>query len=265
MYTVIIKNKIRKFSLEEKILKLKKRNYKNAEKILKKSKQEIKYLSNDFLMDRKICLSIKCNKIIAALETDPEKRGKEMYSIGFSYSLLGKSRTAKKYYISAAKNGNIRAVNALGVISVNEGKYDLALKFLEHAVKLKYNPSLNSLGFLYFKMKKYDLSEKYYKESIESEPKDFGEKFYKSEAMCNLGILYEKQGMDEPAVQYYKMGIEYNKHPRSMVHLGKFYQSKEKLDLAKKYYQMAINEDYKPAEYLLKRLKNKTLNIKMHI
>ena len=72
--------------------------------------------------------------------------------------------------------------------------------------------------------------------------------------MCNLGILYEKQDMEELAVQYYKMGIEYNKHPRSMVHLGKFYQSKEKLDLAKKYYQMAIDEDYKPAEYLLKRL-----------
>ena len=78
------------------------------------------------------------------------------------------------------------------------------------------------------------------------------------EGSCTLG-------MNEPAVQYYKMGIEYNKHPRSMVHLGKFYQSKEKLDLAKKYYQMAINEDYKPAEYLLKRLKNKTLNIKMHV
>ena len=131
MYTVIIKNKIRRFSLEEKILKLKKRNYKNAEKILKKSKQEIKYLSNDFLMDRKICLSIKCNKIIAALETDPEKRGKEMYSIGFSYSLLGKSRTAEKYYISAAKSGNIRAVNALGVISVNEGKYPFSRKKTE--------------------------------------------------------------------------------------------------------------------------------------
>ena len=57
MYTVIIKNKIRKFSLEEKILKLKKRNYKNAEKILKKSKQEIKYLSNDFLMNSATCTS----------------------------------------------------------------------------------------------------------------------------------------------------------------------------------------------------------------
>ena len=254
MYTRIIKNKIRKFSLEEKILKLKKINHKNAEKILKKSKQEIKYLINDFLMDRKLCLSIKCNKIIAALETDPQKRGEEMYHIGFSYSLLGKSKTAKKYYISAAKSGSIRAVNALGVISVNEGKYDLALKFLEYALKQKYNPALHSLGFLYFKMKKYDLSEKFYKEFLDSEPKDFGEKFYKSEAMCNLGILYEKQDMEELAVQYYKMGIEYNKHSRSMIHLGKFYQLKRKLDLARKYYQMAIDEDYKPAEYLLKRL-----------
>ena len=159
MYTRIIKDKIRKFSLEDKILRLKKRNYKNAKKYLKKSKQEIKYLGNDFLMDKKVMLSIKCNEIVAALETDPEKRTAEMYSVGFLYSLLGKSKTAKRYYMSAAKNGNISAINALGVSYLREKKYTAALKFLEQALNSGYNMALHSLGFLYFKMKKYDLSE----------------------------------------------------------------------------------------------------------
>ena len=174
MHKRIIKTKIRKFSLESKILKLKKRDYKYAEKILKKSKQEIKYLSNNFLYNKKIELSIKCEKILAALETDPEKRVKVIYSIGFSYSLLGERKTAKKYYKSAAKSGHVCAINALGITFIHERKYDLALKFLESAWKQGYNLALHGLGFVYFKLKKYDLSEKYYKESIQTEPKDYG-------------------------------------------------------------------------------------------
>ena len=73
--------------------------------------------------------------------------------------------------------------------------------------------------------------------------------------MCDLGLLYESQNKEELAVEYYKMGIDYNKHPRSMVQLGKLYQSKGQFDLAENYYKMAVDRDYPPAEYLLKILK----------
>lgn len=265
MYTGIIKKKKRKFSLEDKILSIKERDYKNAEKYLHKSKEEIKYLGNDFLTGNKIELSIKCGKITAALETDPKKKAYEIYSIGFLYSLLGKINTAKRYYKFAAKNGNIRALNALGIIFCHEGKFSSALSYLEKALKLDYNPALHSLGYLYFKMQKYDLAEKYYKKAIDSEPRNFGEKFYKSSIMCNLGILYEKNCKDELAEKYYKMGIEYNNNSKSMVQLGKFYQMKKQYDLALKYYQMGAGEGHPLAKHLLKELKKSDLLSKTNI
>ena len=75
--------------------------------------------------------------------------------------------------------------------------------------------------------------------------------------MCNLGILYEKLNKEELAVEYYKMGVDYNNHPRSMLYLGKFYQSKNRFDLAEEYYKMAAEEDYSPAKYYLKELVKK--------
>jgi Tfp pilus assembly protein PilF len=102
---------------------------------------------------------------------------------------------------------------------------------------------MNNLGNLHMNQKKVDLAKKYLHMAVENGRNN-------SDAMYNLGCLYEKQQEHYLAEKYYLMAIKHNNR-QAMNNLGCMYKKQNKLTCAEKYYLMAIEHGSKMALYNL--------------
>lgn len=187
-------------------------------------------------------------------------------------------KKAEHYYLIAAKHGENKAMNRLGILYENEFKdLNKAEYYYLMAAEKSNSDAMYNLARLYEEeFKDFKKAEHYYLMADENgdsdamnslanlykhEYKDFkkAEQYYlmaiekgHSDAMNNLGVLY----MDEyknfkKAEKYYLMAFKKG-HRSAMYNLGHLYENGYKdFKKAEKYYLMAVEKGHKSAMYNL--------------
>ncbi len=100
----------------------------------------------------------------------------------------------------------------------------------------------NNLGIIYLNQKKYDLAEKYFRKAIEVDPE------YRT-AYMNIGVVYSRQKKYQEALEMYKTIVEkYPNYLKGLNNLGIGYRHLEEYDKALIYFwkTVRIKPDYAP-------------------
>ncbi|MEG5033579.1 CHAT domain-containing protein, partial [Microcoleus sp. AT3-D2] len=112
------------------------------------------------------------------------------------------------------KNLEAGTLHNIGVVYLAQGKYELALKFLQEALTilkpLGYKESegviLSNIGQVYFKQGKYELAWDFYQQALVI-VQEFGDKADEGKALKNIGYLLEKQNQPELAIVFFKQSV----------------------------------------------------------
>jgi tetratricopeptide (TPR) repeat protein len=92
----------------------------------------------------------------------------------------------------------------------------------------------NNLGVIYLDQSKYDLAEDAFKKAVEIDPE------FKTGYM-NLGVVYDRKNMLEKALEMYKtVLLKYPDYPLGLINLGIGYRRLNKLDDAMEQFQKAV-------------------------
>ena len=87
-------------------------------------------------------------------------------------------------------------MNNLGLLYYEQGKKDMAVKYLKSAVDNGYYNAAFDLGLIYGQLDDKENAEKYLLVSLE--------KAKNNGALYHLGLLYYEQGKKDMAVKYFK-------------------------------------------------------------
>jgi tetratricopeptide (TPR) repeat protein len=180
------------------------------------------------------------------------KKSIELAVDAYKAGNLSKAEEAAKKLIDA----NPKVVflyNFLGLISAEQKKIDIALKYYEDGVKLDHNFPLlyNNMGLIYANNKNDPKkAEMLYKKSISLDEKI-------PEPHNNLGSLYQSLGKFNESIDCFKKAISFNdKFAHSYHNLGNVYVTVGNFLEAKKCFNTAIDKDpnYSNSHRALSRL-----------
>ena len=147
--------------------------------------------------------------------------------------------------IEEARNKDPRHQYALGLVHLNRGDIDEAIRYLNMSLSLSpnYYLALNALGLAYFMKGNPQESTKYLQKSLAINPTF-------SEARNNLGMVYQEMGFIDKAEREFIIATadkNYNSRENPYYNLAKLYLDKEKLDEALEYVQKALELNKKMA------------------
>jgi O-antigen ligase/Tfp pilus assembly protein PilF len=133
--------------------------------------------------------------------------GKVLFNLGVNYYILhmyGEAeqifKESKKYYNDKSIYGN------LGLCYMEMGDYKRAEEEFKYAIYLdpRFTQAYSDLGLLYFEKGNFDESIEQWKKILEIEP-NFREKYI---ILTNLGMVYEKSGMPDKALEYFVHALQ---------------------------------------------------------
>ncbi len=166
--------------------------------------------------------------------------------------------------------------NCLGIDYEQQSKYDTSIDYYYKALKLASNPLdeiiiKNNIGVISLKEEKYEIAIKNFKKLLDEPILKLNKKYY-AKTIDNLGYAYFKSGNKNLAYNYLiksleirdSIGDDYEKTP-SLMHLARFYQETDSnltINYAKKAYESAkiVNNPDDKLEALDILIKN-SLNI----
>jgi tetratricopeptide (TPR) repeat protein len=132
-----------------------------------------------------------------------------------------------------------RAHNEIGVIYLNQDKYDMAIPEFKESIKLnpKFDQAYDNLGVAYDKSGNL-------KEAIVQHEKALQLSPYNAKIYNNLGNAYNKLSQFEQAIETYKKALELNPDYKAVYNnLGVIYYKQGRYDEARKYWQQALEID----------------------
>jgi predicted O-linked N-acetylglucosamine transferase (SPINDLY family) len=131
----------------------------------------------------------------------------EILNKGLTFHKAGNLEEARLIYEQLLKKdqNNFELINLLGVISLQQKKYDDAIIQISKAISINSNHQAlyNNLGVAYKEMENYEDAIKNFKKAIEI-------KSNYAEAYNNLGIIFKKKNQYEEAYNNYKTAIKLN-------------------------------------------------------
>ena len=135
-----------------------------------------------------------------------------------------------------------RAYANLGVVLMEEGKFDAAIHRYKQALKRSpsYIQAYNNIGLIYYQKGDYD-------KAIENYQKILDKKAYLADfdfikVYSNLGIAYMDKGMPDKAIEHYQRALELNPYLAGIeFNLGQAYMNKQMPDEAAKHYNKALD------------------------
>lgn len=188
----------------------------------------------------KFDLTIKIlQKAIAIFPGDPGL----YFNLGDTYSVMKLSEKAIANYKIALKlkPGYSEALNNLGLVFMNENRYDEAINYYLRGLAVQNRPEFHyNLALAYRQKGMMELSEKEFQIMITARPTF-------SEAYLNLGLLYEKWGKVDKAIRTYEgLIIQIPNHLPILNQLGAIYWNRKKdshksLEYYRKIIQIAPN------------------------
>ncbi len=136
-----------------------------------------------------------------------------------------------------------------------EGKWDLAIKEYEEAIRIKpdYADAHNNLGLSYGENGLYNLEIRQYEEAIRIKP-DYALAYY------NLGVSYAEKSLYDLAIRQYEEAIRIKPdYAEAHYKLGEAYGEEGQYKKAIRHVEQALRlkPDYPKARDLLRRLKNR--------
>lgn len=146
-----------------------------------------------------------------------------------------------KFYQTAIKYSpdSYRPHNEIGIIYLQQGKYDLAIKELQKAIELnkRFELAYDNLGMAYDHKGDFENAIPQYKKAIELNP--LNPKTYN-----NLGNAYNKLNQFDQAIKAYEEALKLNPHYKAVYNnLGVIYYKKGIYEEAKKYWGKALEID----------------------
>jgi predicted O-linked N-acetylglucosamine transferase (SPINDLY family) len=131
----------------------------------------------------------------------------EILNKGLTFHKAGNLEEARLIYEQLLKKdqNNFELINLLGVISLQQKKYDDAIIQISKAISINSNHQAlyNNLGVAYKEMENYEDAIKNFKKAIKI-------KSNYAEAYNNLGIIFKKKNQYEEAYNNYKTAIKLN-------------------------------------------------------
>ena len=112
---------------------------------------------------------------------------------------------ALEWRLKAAENGNLEAMNDLGIMYLNEKNYEKALEYFTEAAEEDSTSALNSLGVMYLRgegvEKDYKKAEEYFIKAVKLDDS-------RNLIKINLGYTYELQGNMQKAHEWYNIAAQ---------------------------------------------------------
>ncbi|AFZ59825.1 CHAT domain-containing protein [Anabaena cylindrica FACHB-243] len=151
---------------------------------------------------------------------------KNINAIGNSYYRLKRYDLALNFYqqslakLPGVKNKKEKKLlealtfNNIGLVHLDQGNYDLSLKFLQQGLnivkslrdKLSQGVLLDSIGKVYFQQGKYELAGNFYQQSL-TLFQEIGYKAGEAKVLSSLGYLLEKQKQPQLAIVFFKQSV----------------------------------------------------------
>lgn len=143
-------------------------------------------------------------------EVSKAKKQADIYYNHGTLNLVSKKYTESLKYLRKAYNlspGESRISNNLGMAYYFKGKPDKGVSFIKQALKLdkKNSDARNNLASIYFNQKKYDLAEQQYQAILQDLIY-----LHQYRTYNNLGLVYQRKGMNSAAVEHFKLAIQEN-------------------------------------------------------
>ena len=174
------------------------------------------------------------------LEVDPSHL-QALNNLGVVFQELGKYQKAIRCYekVIEINPGHLQALNNLGVEFQKLGKYQKAIRCYEKVIEINPNhlQALNNLGVIFKKLEKYQTAIRCYEKVIEIDPNHL-------QTLNNLGVVFQKLEENQKAISFYEKIIEID--PKNMnIHLilGSIFHELGKYQKAIRYYEKVIEID----------------------
>lgn len=147
---------------------------------------------------------------------------------------------------------NLEALNNLGVIYKDLGKYREAKEHFQKALAINPNSAKvhNNLGLIYYLRGDHGRALAEYKEALASDPDNL-------ESYTNLGVLYKKIGDLARALESFRKALSINPfHPETNYNLGLIYEARGEIEKSISHYKKFIrysSKDYASLQQKVKR------------
>ena len=154
----------------------------------------------------------------------------EVLAIAIQHHRGGRLQVAEQIYrqILAVEPNHPDAVHLLGVMATQVGKHEMAIEYIQRAIRLKGNEAVfhNNLGQAYFGTHRLSEAASCYRRALEL-------KAEYAEAHHNLGNTLKEQGRLDEAVSYYRRALELKPdNPETHYNLGVALAEQGKVDEA---------------------------------
>jgi len=134
---------------------------------------------------------------------------------GVSSTANAPSATTSALSMPANMHGTATALNNIGSIYRNQGKYDKALEFYLRAFKLweqvqdkkGMSAALNNTGLIYMNQGSYDMALAQYQRALQID-QSLGDRQGVAVSYNNIGIIYQYQGNDDKALETYLKALK---------------------------------------------------------
>lgn len=153
-----------------------------------------------------------------------------------SMNLIFCASSQKK--IEEARQKNPRYQYNIGIVHLNRGNLDEAIRYLNKSLALNpnYYLALNALGLAYFMKGNLEESTKYFQRCLVINPTF-------SEARNDLGMVYQEMGLMDKAQQEFRIAAadkNFNSRELPYYNLARLYLAQGKLDEALEHVQKAL-------------------------
>ena len=196
-------------------------------------KNEIKYYLLGMLYENEIKDLDQAEKhYLLALKTT--ESGKALNRLGVIYQNKGKFKKAEKYFLAAHDTKDKEAAMRLGFLYFIEFEnFKKARKYFEIAAKTGFDDAISMLGFVNKELRNYEIAEKCFLKAIKKGDET---------VIVPLARLYQNNLDDlKKSEKYYKLGVK-NKIPEAAHELAHFYDEykEEETEKIEKLFKKAI-------------------------
>ncbi len=162
----------------------------------------------------------------------------EALAIAFQHHKCGQLQAAEQIYrqILQAEPNHVDAIHLLGVIARQVGKHEIAIEYIERAIRLKGNEFIfhNNLGEAYCSLGRIPEAVACYRRALELKPEY-------ANVHSNLGNALRNQGKLDEAVACYRRALELKpKYAEAYSNLGLALTDQGKLDDAVACHRQAL-------------------------